>query len=297
MSTATVDFVANLAIGKEGADRIYSALTEEQKPEYSQQLGQHIVDEVTNPMTVVCMEDRPDVDFADGTTDPAALRERAYFQWPGGLYLATTKAAVAANAAYLRDATSFKDAYLLTAQVLGAMGYEDGGHAGCGASGKVKASVEVPVARELALPTIGAIIEVNQSRTDLFDKNAANKQRKLEDGFFDGWTQAWHEEYLEKNVPHNYSHIKTEADAVHGHKAKSLLVVTEKGKAFAKNAFYQDTNDMSFGVTPPAVIEIAHKLGGTPEEREALVVGFMTDLLDVSDKLIAPGMPTFAQAA
>jgi hypothetical protein len=204
---------------------------------------------------------------------------------------------VAANAALVRDAKDIKQAYQQVYDVLTKMGYEDGGHAGCGASGKVEASVVKPVPREIALPTIGAIIDIDQSRTALFDRNAAHKQQLVDKGFYSVWDKAWHEDFLQTHAPQNFSFLKTENDPVHGHKAEGVLVVKQLGKGFAKNAFYEDTGQMSFGVTPTEVLDIAYKLGGTTEEREALTVALVTDLIDVSAQLVAPGLPVFADAA
>lgn len=297
MATTTVAHLADLEIGKPGEDRITSHIDQpEQRQEFAHNLSTHTA-EITNPKTVVCMEDRPDVGFADGKNDPAELREQAFYQWPGGLVLAATKAGVAANAAFLRDATTMQQAYELTFGVLTGMGYEDGGHAGCGASGKVEASIVTPVPREIALPTLGALTEMTDAHVALFDRNAAHKQALLDKGFYSGWTQAWHESFLQEHAPQNFSFLRTEHNPVHGHAADGVFILGQLERGFAKNAFFEDTGQMSFAVTPPKVMELAQKLGGTDEERQALLVAFCTDLLDVSAQLVAPGMPAFVEAA
>lgn len=297
MSTKVVEYKADLAIGADQEGRIRPALKSETEiRHFGDELARH-----TARLTVInsmdCMDDRPTIELGDGTSDPAALRERIAPQWAGGLVLATAKAAVAANADYLRDAKNFQDAYLKTYDLLISLGYQDGGHAGCGASKLVEDSVASPVAREIALPSLAAVMEINDQRTRLFDVNALHKQQLLDSGFYSGWDPAWHEDFLTQKAPQNFSRLKTAEDAVHGHYAKGVYAVVKEGYGFAKNAFYEDTGEMSFGVTLPIVQEVAFKVGGSDSERDALLVGFGTDLLDVSDKLVAPGLPLFIQAA
>jgi len=296
MPTRSVAHIADLAIGHESESSVHSQLEPDAREQFAQDLGGH-TEQLTNPKTIVCIEDRGITATGTGEDDPVELRKIVHSQWAGGMTLATTKAALAANAAFLRDARSFTEAYLITDKLLRDLDYEDGGHANCGASGLVQASVENPVAREIAIPTIGAIIEVNNSREALFDKNAAQKRNLVGRNFFADWTPAWHEAHLQQTVPQNFTHIKTANDASHGHYGQGLYVMTQEGVGFAKNGFIEDTGQLAFAATVPKVAEVAYAIGGSDEERERILMGFAADLLDVSDKILAPGFPAFKQAA
>lgn len=296
VSTKAVEHIADLAIGKDEAGRVNGRHdSEESLDRFGTELGKHTY-QLTVTNTADCMEERRTTDQG-GIIDPAVLRRRVVSQWPGGLVLATAKAAVAADAAYLRDARDFKDAYLKTFDLLTSLEYEDSGHAKCGASGLVEASAAEPVVREIALPTLSTIMEIDESRTQHFDSMFERKRQLARSGFYGTWDAGWHEDFLSQKAPHNFYHVKTEPDAVHGHYGKGVYVVTSVGEGFAKNAFFEDTGEMSFAVTPPKVLEVAQKIGGSDAEREAIIVAFAADLLDVSDKIVAPGMPVFAQAA
>jgi hypothetical protein len=285
-----VQFVDRLAIGHPENSIKSDLQTADQLQAFGGKLREHTT-ELTHPQTADCMDERTTVRLGDGTTDPEILKHRITNQLPGGLVLAATKAAVAADVAMLRDAKSFQDAYLLMYDFLTKLGEEDGGHAHCGASKFVEASVEQPVAREIAIPTLGAIMLIDDSRKAAFDKNAETKLRHLDNGLYNGWSPAWHEEFLQQHAPQNFSHL-TEV-----HNADGVYLLTQEGAGFAKNAFTEDTSQECFGVTVPKMIELSAKIGGNAEEQTRLLVAFGTDLLDVSDKLIAEGLPAFADAA
>jgi len=291
-----VTYLGPLRIGSEGEGRIYSGLeTETDRKIFSNGLAEN-TKQLTHIHTMDCMDDRPTIALADGTSDPDRLKARIAPQWAGGLVLASTKALVAANAVMVRGAKNFREAYQIVEGVFADLGFEDGGHEKCGASLLVEESVAKPVDLEIAIPTTEAIIGVNESRSASFDRVSTNKARKLEEGFYSDWTASWHEDFLSQKYPQNFSTLRTAKDAVKGHYADGFYVVG-KDHGFAKNAFYDATGKMSFAVTPAVVLEFADRLGGTKQERSDIAVAFVTDLLDVSDKLVAPGLPGFAEAA
>lgn len=294
-----VAHAANLAIGKHDAGRIPAFHdTDEERAQFAENLAAH-TRQLTIANTMDCMDDRPTTELGDGTTDPNVLRERVVPQWAGGLTLATTKALVAADAAALRDAKNFMNAYLLTNGMLMKYGYVNGGHAGCGAAGKAEESFGLPVSKDIAIPTLPAVININdefdvdKNFNDMFDR----KRRLADSGFFSGWSGDWHENYLMDTVPANFSTLKTADDAVHGHWAKGVYVIKEPGVGFAKNAFYETTDEMSFALTSSTVQKISEQLGVSKEEQARIALGFGTDALDVSDKLLDEGAEAFTQAA
>lgn len=291
MATKTVDYIGDIPFGQPGHGRITTSLeTEDQKQAFGAELAKDIK-EVTHPQTIICMDDRPRIALADGRSDDE-IRSFVYYQWPGGLVLATTKAAVAADAGYLRGVRSFTEAYLTTYDVLTKMNKEDGGHEGCGASKLVKKSVAEPVDASVTISTIDTLLNIDDANT-FYPELAVTKARRLEAGFFDDWDPAWHEDFLRQNAPQHFGLLKVEADAVHGHYADGLVVPTGHGQGFAKNDFWYRTGKMAFAVTPTAVQEVAHKLGGNAAERHRLSIAFADDLIQVSDKLIGPGLPIY----
>ncbi len=304
MSTVTMEPLARLAIGADGHGRIKSNLVDEaQESAFAADLSAHI-SQITAPHTADCMDDRPTIELGDGTTDQKILDSRVAWQLPGGLGLATTKAAVAANAAYLRDARDFQQAYEITSNLLTQLGYEDGGHRACGASALVEKSVSEPVAKDILIPTIEAIVSINQQLPDYLDTSALqrlhddidqNKSRKLQDGFYSKWAPSWHEDYLSQKFPQNFSILQSMDDEVHGHHADGvgLSGLDVRGVGFAKNAFYRATGRMAFFITEEPAAEVAFKLGGSNEERARILLGFLDDIPNVSAHLLAPGMPAF----
>ena len=289
-------FKGRLLIGEDGQGRIRSGLdTDEQLTHFGEVLAEH-KRTLTHPNTADCMDDRPTIRLADGTIDLAALANRITNQLPGGLTLAVTKAGVAANAAFVRDAKNFKSAYDIADRLLEEMGYQDGGHEGCGASKFVEVSVAKPVNNEILLPTITAISAVNDPDSKMALQIQSNKQRRLNEAFYSGWDPAWHQDRLTQKVPQNFSYLKTADDAVHGHYANGISLISEHGMGFAKNAFYENTGQMAFAITTGFIEELAGKLSGTEEEKASLIIAFADDIINVSDKLIATGMPAFADA-
>ena len=72
-----------------------------------------------------------------------------------------------------------------------------------------------------------------------------------------------------------------------------VYVITEAERGFAKNAHIEDTGREAFAVTLPKMYEIAHLLGGSDEERQAILLGFVDDTLHVGGGIVMEGMPVF----
>lgn len=288
-----VKMLNRLAIGQVDSKIRSDLKTDEEIEVFAQALSRH-----TQPLsasnTVDCMDDRKILSLGDGVNDPGRLRQRVAKQLPGGLVLASTKAAVAAGAAYLRDAKSFKHAYEITGGLLVGMGYQDGGHAHCGASTFVEQSVAKPVADDIALPTVGAVLGVSMTTepgaAKAFWANRQQVDQLLQDGFYGDWSTQWHEDYLQSQVPQNFSHLSEV------HRADGVYLISQPDMGFAKNAFIEETNHEAFGVTTYTMSELADKLGGSEQERLRLRLAFADDLLNVSNQLIAPDMPAFTDA-
>lgn len=254
---------------------------------------------LTRSNTGDCGDDRRTIGLADGTTDVRVLAERVVPQLFGGLGLSAAKAAYAANAAYLRDAKDFQQAYETTSALLTRFGYEDGGHAVCGASKTVESSVANPIPEAQFNEALGLFIPTTEAVLHLSQQNQQTKRQHLEAGHYGGWSSDWHEDFLSQRFPQNFSHLAVDPSDLEtgGHHGVGLYVVTAEGQGFAKNDFIDATGREAFAVTTAIMAELSHKLGYDDEERARIHLGFLDDTLHVGAGLVAPGMPVFAEVA
>ena len=293
----TAPFVARLQIGANEPGRIQSKLEDdEQVGQFGEMIAEH-VHEPTVTNTADCIDERLTIRLANGQADPRLLSERLVYQLPGGLYLAVTKAMVAANAAYLARARNIREAYEMTDDLLTGFGFVDGGHAVCGASTLVEKSVALQPHREILLPTVNAIIAINRDKERQFDEIQKHKQRRLEEGFYGGWNPSWHEKRLADRVPQNFSYLATQPDEVHGHYGDGIVVIDAPGKVFAKNEFTNTTGKSAFAATMPIADRIAGLAAGTEEEKSRIQIAFRDDLVIVGHQLLAKDFPAYAIAA
>jgi hypothetical protein len=257
--------------------------------------------ESTHPYTVpkaaFCIDERPIVKLG-AVEDPALLRGVVAPQLPGGTGIAATKAAVAANAAIVREARDFNEAYDIVTGILRRAGYEDAGHDDCGASKKAELSAQDQVPADVAFGTLQVAGVAKGGEEGIFSDMQATKQRRVDTGFYSVWDPTQHKARIEATAPQNYSYLQTADDATHGHHASGLYTPTADGQGFAKNEFSENNGGVQlFGYTPGFAAELARELGGTDEERRKIELGFGYDLVDVSNQLIAkpegdyPGLP------
>lgn len=278
-------------VGNVGADR---HLDGADKEAYVGALGRHQHEAPSNLwLPFDCMDERPTISLADGTTDPEALVRRKAFQLAGGTVLAFTKAGVAANAAFLRDAKSMEEAYQTTYDLLSKLGVPDAAHAGCGASTHMQNSVMKPIGSERLLTAFEGLGAKRDEIAPALDRLAANKQRRVSEGFYDTWTPAWHAQFVTERNPENFSNLQIEEDDVHGHYASGVLLV-QGDRYFAKNAFVAETGRMAFALTFDPADRVAHMLGATDEERALISLAIRDDSLNVTNHIVAEGLEVFA---
>jgi hypothetical protein len=250
--------------------------------------------ELTRRNTADCGDERRLLRLADGTDDPGLLRARVVPQMFGGLGLATAKAAVAADAAIVRDAKSMWQAYEKVSTVLEQMGEEDAGHENCGASESVETSVANEIDPAALVPAILMMTQPKDGSESLIRHNTVHKRRLLANGFYSAWDPRKHLDYLTARFPSNVSYIETDPDdALGGHNGSGLYLIDEENVGFAKNAFIDDTGRWAFCLTLPKMRQIAHMIGGSEEERERILLGFLDDSLHVGGGIVAEGMPVF----
>ncbi len=278
-------------LGLVGADR---HLEGAEKSAYLEALGRHQHEAPTDLwLPVDCMDERPTIALADGTKDPDVLLKRRAFQLAGGTVLATTKAAVAADAAYLRDAKNITDAYTKTYKLLTDLGIPDAAHAGCGASKLVELSVAQPVSQDVLIKTFGGLGVTAETVRGPLGAIQTNKQRKLEAGFYGGWNPEWHADFVTEHQPENFSYLQTADDEVGGHHASGLLLV-KTGRYFAKNAFAAETGRQSFALTLDVADKIAALIGTNNQERALIALAFKDDSFNVANHIVAPGLEVSA---
>lgn len=244
-----------------------------------------------------CMDERSILSLADGTKDPAVLAARKAGSLAGGTTLATMKAAIAADAAFLRDAKTSKQAYEMTYDELTARGIPEAAHEGCGASTYVLKSVanrlELPVLGQ-TFAAIGANVDAVRGPLSALD---TNKERRLQAGFFGDWSPSWHADFVSSRQPGNFSYLKTDDTPTHGHNASGVLLVAD-GSYFAKNDFIEDTGGLeAFTLTFGFADQIADALGGSDYERELMKLAYRDDAFNVANHIVAPGLEVFASAS
>lgn len=297
-----VNFVTGLPFGKGLIGRARPFETSEDMSAYASALQS-----CTMPLTITntadCVDERQTIALGDGTTDPEMLMNRVVAQQPGGLGLAVTKAAVGADLAIIKDAKTFKDAYMIINGILIKLEYEDAGHAKCGASTLVEKSVADEVETEALLGTLPALTLVTHDTPRLLAVNQETKRRRLADGFYGGWSNTWHEQFLMDQVPHNFSILADDPNdhETHGHHGWGALVINTPGYGFAKNRFIATTGQEAFATTVATAEDLTTKLiaqiGGSQEERFRLRLEFGVDAPQVFNQLVVEGFPVFAEAA
>lgn len=280
-----------LSFARGSAGQRYPLTTDQQKAEFARECDENTFN-LTKFNTADCGDDRLTLALADGTTDPAALRNRIVSQLFGGEGLAATKALVAANAVAIRDAKNFTEAYMIVSNMLVDLDEEDGGHAACGASNAVEASVAKAIDFDLLLPTVGLLVPDRGDNGPLLQKNIASKRERLDAGFYGTWDAKNHEDYLASRFPQNFSFLKVDpADhEASGHDGSGLYVITQENVGYRKTG-------RAFGVTVPKMRELAYKLGGSDEERRRILLGFVDDTVHVGSGIVTKNFPVFAQAA
>lgn len=293
-----VEMMARLPFGQGKIGLKYPLTSPEAEQAFAESLD-GFVEPLTVRNTAGCVDERTVLSLADGTDDPEALKNRVEYQLPGGLYLATTKALVAADATATRDATSFTDAYRKVTDVMNQLGYEDGGHAGCGASKCVRDSVasQLPMADLMA--TLPVLSSVDERTRQVLELNARTKADRFANGFYDDWSNEWHEAHLRETVPHNFASLRDDPDdhETHGHYASGALIISDPASGFAKNRFNAETGRMAFAYTPAIATEVAGRLAVSDEERERIILAFGDDAASVFNNLVARDLPVFAEHA
>jgi hypothetical protein len=227
------------------------------------------------------------------------LVERVVPQILGGTFLGSTKAAVAADAALVRDAKDFQDAYEKVAAHLTAQGEEDTAHEDCGASKSVEKSVATRIDAPAFLTSMYLFTEPDEQTKPLIMANLRHKRERLLDGFYGGWDSHWQLDHVSSKFPQNVAYLDTgpEDSATHGHYEEAIYPVFKDHYGFAKNAFVHDTGRQAFAVTIPKMRDLAYKLSGSRQEEKRIYLAFIDDTLHISNCLAATGTPIVGEAA
>ena len=295
---SSVVLAARLPFGVGAVGKHHGLETPEQEAEFAQQLDAYV-----RPLTVAntadCVDDRPTVALGDGTNDPEVLSHRVVYQLAGGLGLAVTKAAVGADAAYLRDAKDIKDAYLTTVDLLVKVGFTEAGHKDCGASKSVEKSVANELPEDQLLVALPALTNVDEKTGYYLQRNWETKRQRLEAGFYGTWSNGWHEDFLSERFARNFSILAEDPNdhETYGHQALGVLSIQKDGYGFAKTAFARETGRMAFADTPTLIEQILFRIGGSDEERARLALELGVDPAQVLNGLTYKNFPAFLKAA
>lgn len=248
----------------------------------------------TCPPCFDCMDGRRTLRIIQGADaavidDETEINERIAGQLAGGSGLAFTKAAVAANATYLREANSFEEAYDITVAKLAELGVYDAAHEGCGATKLVQKSVEEPLSVEAVAAAVGTTDEVTLHRLATI---ATTKAKRVAEGFYSNWSPELHREKVRANGG-EYLILETADDDVSGHHEAGLLVL-KKGQYFVKNKFIDATDKQLFVLTLEDADVIAERLGADDEERAFIKLALRDDSFCVANHIVAPGLDVYA---
>lgn len=295
MPVEDVNYVASLPFGQ-GKVGLDHHVPDQEKSEFTQDLGSNVRELTKDIVVVDCMDGRRTVRLADGTTDEAFINSRQAGQLAGGAALATTKAAVAADAAYLRGIKTMEEAYALTYDLLLEIGVQDAAHGGCGASKLVHKSVaeRLPVAD--VSETLGALGAPQELTVPVLQSLDSNKDRRLYSGFYDSWTPEFHAEYVISRSMQNFSYLEEAPDDVHGHHEAGVLLVPN-GYYFDKNSFIGQTGKQVFALTFGVADRIANSLGESDEERFAMQLAFRDDTFNVANHIVGKGLDVYTASA
>ena len=295
---SNVVLAARLPFGMGAVGNRYALETPQEEAEFAEQLDAY-VRPLTAANTADCVDDRPTIALGDGTDDPEVLSKRVVYQLAGGLGLAVTKAAVGADAAFLRDAKSFKDAYLTTVDFLVTLGFTEAGHKGCGASKAVESSVANELPEADLMVALPALTDVDDKTAYYLERNWETKRQRLETGFYGTWSHEWHEGFLSERFARNFSILADDPNdhEVRGHNASGALVIKVPNVGFAKTAFARETGKMAFADTPTLIPELLFRMGGSDEERGRLALELGVDPAQVLNGLVVKDFPAFLKAA
>jgi hypothetical protein len=297
MNFPPLSFITTLDFGegKIGADGF--KLDGETAEVFADQINSCVVP-ITKPNTANCPDGRGIVSLADGTKDPNILEDYVTHQLLGGLGLAVTKAASAANLVIIRDAKGLKDAYETMYGVLSDVGFEDGGHVGCGASIQAEASVAKQLPEQTVLGALPVFRPVPENVASLYGANLATKQRLLESGYYGKWDNLWHEAFLADKVPQNFAILAKDDGPTSGHYEEGVATIKQPGYGFAKNRFIRTTGHQIFAETahtPVTLVdEISKRITVSPVERARFLLEFDVEVPHVLNQLVAKGLPLFA---
>ncbi len=298
-----VNYAAGLPFGHGKIGALNQLVLPEERIEFASALSVCTLP-ITDPTTGDCVDGRGTIAFANGVNDPAVLANRVVAQYPGGLYLAVTKAAVAADLAILRDSKNITGAYLAITEVMDKLGYHDGGHANCGASTLVQESVASEISDESIDMTLPVLVTNVQNARLYVRLNKNIKQKRLNDGYYGTWSHTWHEGHLYDTVPQNFATLEVDPDdhEFHGHKERAAYSISTPDYGFAKNKFIAMTGgQQSFAVTTRSadtmIERIISQIVGSPEERSRLRLELGIDTAQVLNELVLKGLPVFTEAA
>lgn len=271
-------------------------LTDSDRLNFVDQLSSY-THSITKYNTAACGDGRPTLNYADGTTNYHHISQRIDYQLFGGLGLASTKAAVAANLEIISNARNFSEAYFMISNFLAINGEEDGGHYGCWASATVESSVSNRIADNEQKSFLSRLITFDYETESMLNEINKNKIQKLDSGYYSIWDLQEHEQYLKNRFPQNFATLDdSPSSKLHNHHEAALYLITEERQGFDKNNFTKDNNGLqSFAVTINKYQQIGTLLAKDIEERKRFLLAAYDDTLQVGSGLVIRGLPVFIQ--
>lgn len=314
-----------LTIGEDIEGRIKSPLeTDEQINDYAESVKANVV-KADRTNCAVCMDGRCAYCTAadlrqDGSLPETKVTPEVLPEMAGGLYdMATTSALLAGWSGFGPEVDSYEKAYKVVSVFLDGEGFEDGGHTTnlsylsednteCGAwmkkqkaMAKGAAAYQLSSASGIPSPLDGAVNGLNgyADPSEIMSNPSykavrANQARLVESGFFGTFDPVAHLRDLMSRKPKNVELLISDPESpTHGHKEPALVVNEIEGYTIDRDAM---------GL-PPFVDDrwlrrqVAHLMGTSAEEQERLLIAGDVVTADVSDELLAPGLPVIVLKA
>ncbi len=310
-----------LEIGHDGEHFIESSLkTEEAVEEYGHKVEQKVVRlSEENAKCAVCMDGRGchclASDLVDGQLPESPDKAPVRAEMAGGLYDMATSMALLANWSGLGEVSTYADARKIVGDFLAAEGYEDGAHSSdvsydseetteCGAWMKKLKAMEKGASDDRSTSIDAAVgayqgLGVDTITSDpRYSKIRQNQHSRVESGIFRTFDPITTRNEMIEEKPMSLELLRSDPNhPTHNHKEPALVINEVEDTSVDRDAIYAEDQAAPFVDDRWLRREIASVMGATEDEADLLLLAGDVVTVDVSDELVAPGMPVIVLKA
>lgn len=326
-----VAIAGKLSIGHEGPHQIKSSLLETQTEGYLESVEPYIVEvEGDNLKRAVCMDGRQarclasDVMPVTGVVGnsvsmPEQQKPPVRPKMAGGLYDMAAMMAVLADWSGVKSASNFNEAHGIVSDFLNKLGYKDAAHTSdqsfnssetteCGAWMKKQKAMEkgarvseealrhqtvTPTPLDEAVAGINGYDEARNLLSNQHYQNVRRTQRRLVNGgFFDRYDPIKRRNEMAANNASGLELLISDpTHLAHGHREPLFIVNMRAGTTVDRDALNERDGFAPFVDDRWMRQELAQRMAVSHEEEVRLLFAGDVVTVDVSDELLAPGMP------